>query len=202
MPAAIAPATQDFQIIGGSLALDFVNTVGNRLGKSRDYFTSISEVTRWARLARLISPRRVLSIKASSLGALIVVREDLYAMFQPVAVGSAVPQEALKRLNQHLAEVSQRRRVVRGAKEFVWTWDSDVSEPEYLLGPILFDAANLLTSGKFRRIKQCADDECGWLFVDRSQTGKRRWCSMADCGNRYKARRYYRRQPCRVSRRI
>jgi predicted RNA-binding Zn ribbon-like protein len=181
-------------MIGGSLALDFVNTVGNRLGNSREYFTSISDVTRWARLAGLISPRSVLSIKASSLGAVIAVREELYATFRPAAVGSPIPREALKRLNQHLAEVSQRRRIAPGAKEFVWTWDPHISEPEYLLGPILFDAADLLTSGKFKRIKQCADDACGWLFIDRSQTGKRKWCSMADCGNRYKARRFYRRQ--------
>lgn len=194
MTAAITPATQDFQMIGGSLALDFVNTVGNRLGESRDYFTSVREVTRWARLAGLISPRRVLSIKASALGALTVVREELYATFRPVAVGLPVPREVLKRLNRHLAELSQRRRLAPGAKEFAWTWTAGISEPEYLLGPILFDAADLFTSGKFKRIRQCADDTCGWLFVDRSQTGKRRWCSMADCGNRFKARRFYRRQ--------
>jgi predicted RNA-binding Zn ribbon-like protein len=181
-------------MIGGSLALDFVNTVGNRLGNSQDYFTSISEVTRWARLAGLVSPRSVLSVKGSSLGALIVVREELYSTFRPVAVGSGVPPKGLRSLNQRLAEIFWRRQVVRCVKGFTWAWDADVSEPEYLLGPILFDAADLLTSGRFTRIRQCADDMCGWLFVDRSQTGKRRWCSMSDCGNRHKAMRFYRRQ--------
>jgi predicted RNA-binding Zn ribbon-like protein len=33
---------------------------------------------------------------------------------------------------------------------------------------------------------------CGWLFVDESRNGSRRWCSMKDCGNRAKARRHYR----------
>lgn len=194
MTAAITPATQDFQIIGGSLALDFLNTVGNRLGNSRDCLTSTSEVTRWARRVGLISPRRTLSLSPASLSVLIAVREELYATFRPVAVGSTVPRDGLERLNQRLAEVCLRRRVTRGVNGFSWTWDTDVSEPEYLLGPILFDAAGLLTSGKFTRMRQCAGDTCGWLFVDRSQTGKRRWCSMADCGNRYKARRYYRRR--------
>ncbi|HLW52181.1 MAG TPA: ABATE domain-containing protein [Candidatus Angelobacter sp.] len=194
MTAAIAPATQDFQRIAGSLALDFVNTVGNRLGDSRDYFTSISEVARWAKLAGLISPRSGLSIKPSSLTALIAVREELYATFRPVAVGAPVPRDGLERLNQRLAEVFPRRRVTRDVNGFAWAWDADFSAPEYLLGPILFDAADILISGKFRRIKQCADESCGWLFVDRSQTGKRRWCSMADCGNRYKARCFYQRR--------
>jgi predicted RNA-binding Zn ribbon-like protein len=93
-----------------------------------------------------------------------------------------------------LRKVSPQHQIVRGVSGFTWTWDTDISRPEYLLGPVLLDAADLLTSGKFAKIRQCSDEACGWLFLDRSQAGKRRWCSMADCGNRYKARRYYRRQ--------
>jgi predicted RNA-binding Zn ribbon-like protein len=37
-------------------------------------------------------------------------------------------------------------------------------------------------------IRSCADERCGWLFLD--ATGRRRWCEMAVCGNRAKARRY------------
>jgi predicted RNA-binding Zn ribbon-like protein len=194
LTATITPSTHDFQIIGGSLALDFVNTVGNRLGNSRDYFTSIAEVTRWARLAGLISPRRALSLKPGYLTALTGVRGELYDAFRPIAAGLPVPRRALDRLNQRLAEVSSRRQLTPAMRGFTWTWNADIVEPEYLLGPILLDAAGLLTSGKFTRIRQCQDNTCGWLFLDRSQAGKRRWCSMADCGNRYKARRHYRRQ--------
>src|SRR5215472_6837882 len=111
MKSAIIPATQDFQRIGGSLALDFVNTVGNRLAHSRDYFTSISEVARWARLVGLLSSRKILSIKPSSLITLVSAREELYATFRPVAVGSPIPRDGLARLNQRLAEVFPRRRV-------------------------------------------------------------------------------------------
>lgn len=193
MTAGVLPSTQDFQMIGGSLALDFVNTVGNRLSSSREYFTSVAEVGRWARLAGLTWPRRALSLKPSHLPALIALREELYTFFRPVAAGSPVPARGLERLNQRLAEVSPLRQIAGGRKGFAWTWDTEVTEPEYLLGPVLWDAADLLISGKFAKIRQCADEACGWLFLDRSQAGKRRWCSMADCGNRYKARRHYRR---------
>jgi len=37
-------------------------------------------------------------------------------------------------------------------------------------------------------IRACADERCGWVFLDPS--GRRRWCEMAVCGNRAKARRY------------
>jgi predicted RNA-binding Zn ribbon-like protein len=37
-------------------------------------------------------------------------------------------------------------------------------------------------------IRACGDERCGWLFLD--PPGRRRWCEMAVCGNRAKARRY------------
>jgi predicted RNA-binding Zn ribbon-like protein len=44
-------------------------------------------------------------------------------------------------------------------------------------------------------IRSCADGACGWLFLDPS--GRRRWCEMAVCGNRAKARRYAERHKVR-----
>src|SRR5436190_1196254 len=43
---------------------------------------------------------------------------------------------------------------------------------------------DLLTSDSRGLVRQCEDAGCGWLFLDRSNARKRRWCSMADCGNR------------------
>jgi predicted RNA-binding Zn ribbon-like protein len=40
----------------------------------------------------------------------------------------------------------------------------------------------------------CGGGLCGWLFLDESRGKRRRWCDMKDCGNREKARRYYRQQ--------
>ena len=51
--------------------------------------------------------------------------------------------------------------------------------------------ADLLTSGDLARVQSCGDPECGWLFVDASRAGSRRWCAMDGCGNRNKARRHY-----------
>jgi predicted RNA-binding Zn ribbon-like protein len=43
------------------------------------------------------------------------------------------------------------------------------------------------------RLRPCANDECRLFLLDRSKTNGARWCSMAVCGNRMKARRHYRR---------
>ncbi|WP_274423890.1 CGNR zinc finger domain-containing protein [Chelativorans sp. YIM 93263] len=42
-----------------------------------------------------------------------------------------------------------------------------------------------------RRIKKCPGSNCGWLFLDETGNGRRRWCSMETCGNRTKARRHH-----------
>ena len=43
------------------------------------------------------------------------------------------------------------------------------------------------------RLRPCANDECRLFLIDHSKAGTARWCSMAVCGNRMKARRHYRR---------
>jgi predicted RNA-binding Zn ribbon-like protein len=58
---------------------------------------------------------------------------------------------------------------------------------------VLWSVADLLASDKLASVKRCANEECRYLFLDDSKSGSRRWCSMASCGNRAKARRHYHR---------
>jgi predicted RNA-binding Zn ribbon-like protein len=185
------PATRDFQFIGGNLALDFINTVGNRPRNTHEHFTSASELERWARLAGLLPWRQKVSFRPSELRNWISVREELYDLFRPVASGAQIPPGGLRQLNGRLKQIAAFRQISRRGKEFAWVWGEDMARASRLLAPVLWDAAELLTSSKFVRIRECEDRSCGWLFLDRSQARKRRWCSMADCGNRYKARRFY-----------
>lgn len=50
--------------------------------------------------------------------------------------------------------------------------------------------AHFLASDAVDRLRVCANDECRYLFVDRSPTGRRRWCDMRICGNRAKVARH------------
>ncbi|MEU9603407.1 CGNR zinc finger domain-containing protein [Streptomyces sp. NPDC048057] len=43
------------------------------------------------------------------------------------------------------------------------------------------------------RLRPCANTECQLFLLDRSRANRARWCSMAVCGNREKARRHYER---------
>lgn len=59
-----------------------------------------------------------------------------------------------------------------------------------LLGPVAEAVAQLLAEGDFTLVKQCEHPDCVLWFYDRTKAHKRRWCSMAVCGNRYKAAQF------------
>jgi predicted RNA-binding Zn ribbon-like protein len=59
------------------------------------------------------------------------------------------------------------------------------------LAAVALDAARMLgTPAEASRIRVCASETCSARFYDRSPAGRRRWCSMALCGNEAKARRH------------
>jgi predicted RNA-binding Zn ribbon-like protein len=75
-----------------------------------------------------------------------------------------------------------------------WAWRDPARALDAPLWPVARAAAGLLTSAETTRLRTCDGDGCGWLFLDRSRSGRRRWCSMEDCGNVDKVRRFRRRQ--------
>jgi predicted RNA-binding Zn ribbon-like protein len=64
---------------------------------------------------------------------------------------------------------------------------------EWLLAAIARSAAELVAEGAAAPVRMCANPNCGLYFYDDSRTGRRRWCSMATCGNRAKVAAYAKR---------
>jgi predicted RNA-binding Zn ribbon-like protein len=58
------------------------------------------------------------------------------------------------------------------------------------LGRLVAIAAAAMADGTWSRLKACHADDCRWAFYDHARNRSRRWCSMAVCGNRTKARSY------------
>jgi predicted RNA-binding Zn ribbon-like protein len=129
--------------------------------------------------------------------AAIALRELVYRVFSAVASGTIVTEPDLAALNRAVAEAPPRTRLGRlaGAAQLSGTYGWQVEHAALsapaLLAPILWSAADLLVQAPHRRIRQCANPECLWLFIDASKNGTRRWCDMTACGNRAKARRHY-----------
>lgn len=58
------------------------------------------------------------------------------------------------------------------------------------LGQLADAGARAVATEDPDRLRTCANEECRWAFYDTSRTGRRKWCDMASCGNRAKARRH------------
>ena len=72
------------------------------------------------------------------------------------------------------------------------TWTLSVS-PDRQLAVRAVLTWDTLAKSSPGRLRPCANDECQLFLIDHSKAGTARWCSMAVCGNRMKARRHYQR---------
>ncbi|GII30366.1 CGNR zinc finger domain-containing protein [Planotetraspora mira] len=71
-----------------------------------------------------------------------------------------------------------------------WSLDAPAERASAVRAVLSWSA---LESAKPGRLRPCANGECHLFLLDRSKTNQARWCSMAACGNRMKARRHYQR---------
>ena len=118
------------------------------------------------------------------------LRETIHRCFAATASGGTPADADLAALNAALAAAPARQCVQPGG----WYVSEPAASAATLLAPALWSAADLLVGGQLALVRQCANPDCGWLFLDNSKGGNRRWCSMGACGNRAKAHRHYLRQ--------
>ena len=191
--------------VGGALCLDFTNTVSARgLGGASDRLPGYSDLVVWSQEAGTVTSEVAAALTeaaalhpataAAVLQRAVDLREALYRIFIAQMEGLPPPPADLVRLNSELGLAMAHLRLQPGATCCVWTWESDTQALDRVIWPVVRSAADLLTSGELDRVRQCAGDRCGWLFVDRSKNRSRRWCEMKECGNVAKVRRYRRRQ--------
>jgi predicted RNA-binding Zn ribbon-like protein len=62
------------------------------------------------------------------------------------------------------------------------------------IGNLLAIVARAMADGSWARLKACGEHSCQWAFYDKSKNRSGRWCVMAECGNRAKARAFRERQ--------
>jgi predicted RNA-binding Zn ribbon-like protein len=121
----------------------------------------------------------------------IELREAIYRIFTIIFEGQSPVQEDLAVFNKYLGEAMMRSQIVKTQDGYRWDMTANKTQLDWILNPVIRSAADLLVSEEIRQVKRCADPTCGWLFLDISRNRSRRWCDMADCGNRAKASRFY-----------
>ena len=201
MPAqGSSPVSTSFPFVGGGLCLDFLNTVV----EGRDLLTDFTSLVRWLTKAGVLPAAEAGEVlehwgtgrRANrALGEARTLREDLRAAARAFASGKRVPKATLETINRQLARSSARAELVESAdgrldKRFRLQW----RQTEDLLAPVAESAADLLTGADRSLIHQCAGTGCTLFFYDRTKNHRRRWCSVAVCGNRAKVAAFRARQ--------
>ncbi|WP_422742359.1 CGNR zinc finger domain-containing protein [Micromonospora sp. WMMD754] len=186
------------RLVGGNLALDFINTrSGPPVGSpDDDVLTGYPELLAWSVYAGALSEPEAEVLRRLShddpagsrtaLARSLRIRDDLDDVFRAVAADRSPDTSVLARLRDDEADALGHARLDQG-RTFGWTWrdDQTLARP---LRPVVHAAVQLLTTGALDRIKGCGG--CRFLFNDESKNRSRRWCSMDDCGTSEKMRRY------------
>jgi predicted RNA-binding Zn ribbon-like protein len=187
---------EELPFVAGNAGLDFVNTAELRgHPEAGDVIATAADLERWGRRYGLLSNARVHDPGDDELRRAIEVRELLYAMFVARIQGRAPSRAQLHQLAALAADAyaaAGLRRDATGAIQWRWR-ESELSTVRHTA---VTDAVALLAQPPTPRLKQCPGDQCGWLFLDRTKRGNRRWCEMRTCGQEAKDDRR-RRQPPR-----
>jgi predicted RNA-binding Zn ribbon-like protein len=187
------------QLVAGRLALDFANLSPAAHDLSWDEFVSfladaglVSE-DRAARLRPLILTES--QAVDAALFRILRFRESLRAIFASIVDEEPFPASWAEPVNEIL-------RITEGHDELVFrggSWSLQFvareSGLDWLLAALARSAAELLVEGPRAPIRRCANPSCRLFFYDDSRTRRRRWCSMAVCGNRHKVAAFLHRQP-------
>jgi hypothetical protein len=194
--------------VAGLPALDFCNIrAGWGTAGPREYLVSFEALAIWAREVTLLPPGAVtaLLLRPGPAGDQVLrralqLRESLY----PVLLGRGTGADwAVISAEATLAGQHQRlvptdppalptadppaAQAAASAARGRWELVPD-DDPDLVIAAIAVEAADLLVSRPAGAVSACPGEGCGWLFSD--PRGRRRWCSMAVCGNRAKARRF------------
>lgn len=194
-----------FSFIGGSLPLDFCNTSdwhsssepSERLDRYDDWLA-------WLRQSRLVAEPEVAALakkalrmsekeKETQLQRVIAFRELLFRLFSAAARDEAPASGDLERMNEAAGNARRFLRMEYEENQYIWKmrFPDELDVEARALHSLANEAAELLTSARKPDIRRCEGPPgCGWLFLDHTKNHSRRWCSMRDCGNRAKMRRY------------
>ena len=177
--------------VGDHLALDLLNTEARSQGQVVDFWASNTDVHRWLVRHGIAdaSRRPPPNLLARGRALRAAVREAVSAR----KAGGPIAVDALDELNEHLRSYPTTPLLSTDAGKVTLTRVSRGDATSSMLGPVAEAAASLLAEEDFSLVKQCEHPDCILWFYDRTKSHKRRWCSMARCGNRIKAAQFRKR---------
>ncbi|TQM45143.1 CGNR zinc finger domain-containing protein [Pseudonocardia cypriaca] len=188
-PRARAPWV-DAQFVGGHPMLDLTNTVFDRAHPAPDneLLKTPSDVLTWCESVGLLDSAPTPGDAAAGLVEEVRnVREHAWAVFDAVSRGQPVPTGPLGALLER-SGAGLRAGHVPDIDVDLRHLAADRAVPGAIATALALLAVHAVFTLPADRVRGCG--RCGWLFLDSSRGGRRRWCSMSTCGNREKASRH------------
>jgi predicted RNA-binding Zn ribbon-like protein len=200
----IPKADHDFEFVGGSVALDFANTLGGtHTAPTHEHLVEYADLVEFGRRAGTLTAaqaRRLIeeserqpSRAMAALRRGKALRETIWRVFDAFAKKARAEPSDLATIHEEELAAMQHARIQQRSSGVAYEWSDEVLLDRPLWA-IARSAADLLRSKEVAQVRECGSDTCEWLFVDKSRNHTRRWCDMNDCGNRAKVRRFRQRQ--------
>ncbi len=177
-------------MLGDHLAMDLLNTEVRNNGGVIDYWNSGDDVLKWLVRCDAVPARASMEV---DLDELLTQGRALRTLARRLIIQRKEKEEVgdVSELNTYLGSYLTAPHLERDKEgNIVLTRTPCGGATASLLGPVAEAVAQLLVESNFSLVKQCEHPDCILWFYDRTKAHKRRWCSMALCGNRYKAAQF------------
>lgn len=176
--------------LGGSPAIDLVNTLRERWRRRVECLVDGADLAEWLRRAGLLGPDAGRAPAGpGQLARARRLREAIDGALRAAVEGRPAAPADIAVIDEALALAP--RPALRAHGDEVRLDERPAADPvDAALGAVALDAARILGTGLRVRLRICGADDCSARFLDTSPSGRRRWCSMAGCGNRSKVRRH------------
>jgi predicted RNA-binding Zn ribbon-like protein len=182
------------------LFIEFGNTLHYEHGEPVDRVADAESLLAWLREQRLLSARGYASEAsrlrrdeeeaARRLERYRHLREVVLAIVHEVEATGHPSPDGLRDLNHILRHGLHYHQLERDPDGTRYTFAQVGDRLDQARATIASSLAQFLADESPSRLRSCANDGCRYLFIDRSPTGRRRWCDMRTCGNQAKVARH------------
>lgn len=188
--------------VGGDLAIEFANTAPagpdaegalRSWGDLVDFLELREAITRLEGAELRAMGERDARRSEAALAEALRLHETVRSVLGALAAKRPLKAGWVAEVNRALAWGAGAPCLARQDTGWRMAFDHRVADPLRALAPIARSTAGLAVSGRGVEVRRCANPRCVLFFRDGSRARRRRWCSMAVCGNRMKVAAHARR---------